>query len=179
MDYFSLFVESVGVISTGFYLYSSVLTDDKKLSFYYTIGCLFLASHLLLINAWVAGSSVLLSALRNILVRYDRKGYIKLMFMFIFVGIFAYYFVNHKHWSELLVPFSSVVMSYAFLYTKGNILTLCMFVSAGLWLIFSLYVESYSVLILEISTITLLFVRVIKQNNVLKSFKLKFSKTTL
>ena len=168
---FNLLAESVGFVATGLFLYSTILSCDKKLSFYYMIGCLFLASHLFLLDQIIAASSVLISFSRNLLMRFDRKGEIKLSFMFIFIAIFSYYTVTFQHWSELLIPLASVVVSYGFLYTKGNMLSFCIFLCTCLWLIFGIEVNSLSVMTLEITSIVLLMFRILKQNKIFSKIK--------
>ena len=171
MEFYNLLAESVGFVATGLFLYSSVLTDDKKFSFYYMIGCLFLSSHLFMIDAFVAGASVLLSFLRNFFMKYDRKGEIKITFMFIFTAIFSYYAVTFTNWYELLVPFAAVLMSYGFMYTKGNLLSFILMSCAGLWLVYALQINSLSVIVLELSTICLIFIRMLKQNKAFSRIK--------
>jgi len=168
---FNLLAESVGFVATGLFLYSTILSCDKKLSFYYMIGCLFLASHLFLLDQVIAACSVLISFSRNFFMKFDRKGEVKLSFMFIFITIFSYYAVTFQHWSELLIPLASVVVSYGFLYTKGNMLSFCIFLCALIWLIFGIEVNSLSIITLEVTSIALLVVRIFKQNKLFSKIK--------
>lgn len=179
MDYWKLFAEIVGFAASGLFLYSAGLTDDKKLSFFYTLGCFILAAHLFMLEAYAGGMTTLLSAFRNIAVRYDRTGQIKHWFMFAFIAIFGYYCVNFTTWYALLVPLASIVMSVGFIYFKKNGLSACIFLSCMLWLMYGLMIGSNSIVFLEVSTILSVSVRFIKQNELMPKLKLKIRKNSV
>lgn len=173
MDYWKICAELVGIFSSILFLYSSACSDDKKLNFFYTIGCLVLSTHLFMLEAYVGGATVMLSALRNILTKNDKSGYIKTVFMLLFLGIFVYYCFNHTYWHEILMPLASLVMSFGFIYLKKNGLSSCIVISCLIWLIYGIQIESYSILFLEISTICSVMVRIIRQNNLMRFVKRK------
>lgn len=176
MDYWKLFAELVGFAASGLFLYSSSLKDDDKLSFYYTIGCFVLATHLFMLEAYAGGMATTLSAIRNIVAKRDKTGYIKNFFMLIFLGMFAYYCMYHEHWTQILVPFASVVMSIGFIYLKKNGLTACIIISCSAWLVYGLFIGSHSIIFLEVASILSATIRLIKQNNIIPIVKRKFTK---
>lgn len=176
MDYWKLVAEGVGFAASGLFLYSSGLKDDEKLNFFYTIGCFILATHLFMLEAYIGGATTLLSAIRNIAAKKDKTGVVKNMFMVIFVGMFAYYAYAHNHWSEMLVPLASVVMSVGFIYLKGNGLTACMFLSCSLWLMYGLHIESTSIVFLEVASMFSALVRFVNQNSLIPAVKKKISR---
>ncbi len=174
MDHWKLLAEVVGFASSALFLYSAGLTDDKKLSFFYTIGCFILAAHLFMLEAYAGGFTTLLSAFRNIAVRFDKTGKIKHIFMFLFIGIFGYYCINFTSWSALLVPFASIIMSIGFIYFKKNGLSACIVLSCLTWLAYGLIIGSNSIVFLEVSTICSVLFRYFKQNEIIPRFKSKF-----
>jgi len=171
MDYWKICAEIVGLASSALFLYSSAAADDKKLNFYYILGCLVLATHLFMLGAVAGGASVVLSAARNLLTKNDKSGYIKISFMLIFTGIFVYYCFYNTYWYEMLIPLASIVMSIGFIYLKKNGLSFCIFLSCIIWLIYGISIDSYSIMFLEISSILSVFYRVSKQNNLKRFFK--------
>lgn len=176
MEYWKLFAEVIGFAASGLFLFASGLKDDSKLSFYYTLGCIVLALHLFMLEAYAGGLATTLSACRNIAAKKDKTGIIKNIFMVVFLGMFAYYCFNHDHWSDILVPLASVVMSVGFIYLKGNGLTACMILSCMLWLVYGLFIGSHSIIFLEVATILSSSVRIVKQNNLIPAMKKKMSR---
>lgn len=179
MDHWKVCAEVVGVISSGLFLYSSSLTDDKKLSFFYTLGCFVLASHLFMLGAFAGGMTTLLSALRNVITYKFRHNIVKNTFMFIFLAILVYYSFNHVYSYEILIPLASVIMSIGFIYLKNNGLSTCIFLSCVCWLFYGIAIESYSVMFLEVSTILSVLIRFLKQNNIITMPSLKLRKTKI
>ena len=165
MDYWKICAEIVGLVSSGLFLYSSASSDDKKLNFYYILGCIALSSHLFMLGAIAGGASVMLSAIRNMLTKNDKSGYIKTSFMLIFLGIFTYYCFNHTYWYEVLVPLASLVMSVGFIYLKKNGLSICILLSCLIWMVYGVSIESYSIMFLETTTIFSVLYRIFKQND--------------
>lgn len=164
METGKIVAEAVGFAATAIFIYSSSLTDDKKLSFFYTIGCFLLASHLLMLNSIYAGLVTALSGVRNMISPFDSTGYVKKAFMGIFVALLAYSITEAKSFIDIIPALASVVMSYGFLYTSKNGLSACIFLSASLWLMVGISIESISLMVLETSTMATLLYRVIKSN---------------
>lgn len=179
MDYWKLVAELVGFMASGLFLYSSGLKDDAKLSFFYTLGCFVLSVHLFMLEAYAGGASTLLSAFRNIAARRDKTGVVKNIFMFVFLGMFAYYCFNHEHWSQILVPLASVVMSVGFIYLKGNGLTFCMVLSCAIWLVYGVCINSHSIVFLEVAIIISASIRIVNQNNLIPIVKQKLSRARI
>lgn len=164
MESGKIVAESVGFVATAIFIYSSSLTDDKKLSFFYTIGCFLLASHLLLLGSMYAGVVTAISGFRNLLAPFDKSGKLKKAFMMVFITLLAYSIAKADTFIDVIPALASVVMSYAFLYTTKNALSACIFVSASLWLMVGISLGSVSLIILEASTMATLLYRVIKSN---------------
>ncbi len=156
--------DAVGFIATGLFIYSSSLTDDKKLSFFYTIGCFLLAAHLFLMGSMYAGAVTTLSGIRNMVAPFDKTGLVKKLFMMIFIGLLAYTLVESSDLVDIIPALSSAIMSYAFLYTKNNALSFCIFVSASLWFVVAISIGSVPMMVLEAATIATLTYRVFKSN---------------
>ncbi len=173
MQYWDLFVEALGFAATAVFLYATGLTDDRKLTIFYTAGCFLLGAHLLMMGAIAGGLTTTLSGVRNIVAMKDRTGKIKRLFMFGFIGIFIYYCFHFTMWYDLLVPFASVVMSVGFIYFEKNKLTFCMIFSCLLWLTFGIMVSSNAIILLEVTSILMASYRLIKQNNLIQKFKLR------
>lgn len=176
MQYWDLFIEALGFASTAVFLYATGLTDDRKLTIFYTIGCFLLGGHLLLMGAYAGGLTTTLSGIRNIAAMKDKTGKVKRAFMFVFIGIFIYYCFNFTMWYDLLVPLASVVMSVGFIYFKGNKLTLCMMLSCSLWLLYGLMIQSNAIIFLEVTSIMMASYRMLKQNNLMPKFNLKLKR---
>lgn len=176
MQNLDLLTEAFGFTATAVFLYAAGLTDDKKLTIFYTIGCFLLGAHLLMMGAIAGGLTTTLSGVRNIVAMKDKTGTIKRIFMFIFIGIFVYYCFNFTMWYDLLVPLASVVMSVGFIYFEKNKLTLCMITSCSLWLIFGFMINSQAIILLEVATIAMSAIRLVRQNNLLQKLKVKREK---
>lgn len=164
MDYWKVCAEIIGFVASILFLYSSSLTDDKKLTFFYTLGCFVLAAHLSMLGAFAGAATTSLSAIRNIITQKYRYKEIKVAFLLLFLGIFIYYVINHTYWYEILIPLASLVMAIGFIYLKKNGLSACIFLSCSLWLIYGISINSYSIMFLELSTIISVSIRFIKQN---------------
>lgn len=171
MEYWKICAELVGLTSSALFLYSSAAADDKKLNFYYILGCLVLSTHLFMLGAIAGGASVALSAARNILTKNDKSGYVKISFMVIFTGIFVYYCFYNTYWYEVLIPLASIVMSVGFIYLKKNGLSMCILLSCSIWLVYGVSIDSYSIMFLEVTTIFSVMYRIVKQNNLTRFVK--------
>jgi hypothetical protein len=154
-----------GIIASITFLYSDMQEDDLNLDKYYTIGNLFFLMHLLLLKSFIPCITVFLAILRNTLNKiYKNNDVIKYSFLTVFFFIFAFTILFSEHWILSLPAFVSLIMTFAFLYTKGNVLTYLSIFCSFLWLIVGVYINSYSVVFLEAVSIFLLIFRFYKQN---------------
>lgn len=154
-----------GFISTIYYLYSDIQEDDKDLDKYYTIGNALFLIHLLLLKSFIPAITVFLAVLRSEMNRrYENNNYLKIGFVFIFTGILIFSLLFFKEWQLALPAIVSLIMTYALLYTKGNLLTLLIGLCSVLWILVGAHINSYSIIFLEGISILLLFYRYFKQN---------------
>lgn len=155
----------LGFISTIYYLYSDIQEDDKDLDKYYTLGNVFFLGHLLLLSSFIPAVTVFLAVVRSKLNnKYENNDYLKYTFVFIFSCIFIATLIFMKEWHLCLPALVSLIMTFALLYTKGNMLTLLVALCSVLWIIVGVNINSYSVIALESISIALLFYRYLKQN---------------
>ena len=139
----------LGVIATLVFLYSDMQKDDSKLDKYYTIGNIFFLFHLLLLKSFVPCITVFLAILRNVLNKiYKNNYFIRYSFLSLFFIIFIYGLLYSEHWILSLPAFVSLIMTFAFLYTKENILTYLSVLCSLLWVVVGFYIDSYSIVFL-------------------------------
>lgn len=154
-----------GFISTGFFLYSDIQEDDEKLDKFYTIGNVFFLVHLLLLKSFIPAVTVFLAVIRNSLNNiYKDNTYLRYAFVFIFFSIFIAAITLFDEWQLALPASVSLIMTFAFLYTKGNLLTFLIGLCSVLWLIVGIHISSYSIIALEVVSLVLLGYRYYKQN---------------
>ena len=166
MDYWNFAAEIIGFVASALYLYSASLSDDKKLTFFYNLGCVVLATHLFMLSAYAGSGMVVLSAIRNVLIKRYNSPLLKQMFLGVFVLAFSYFCINHTYWHETLVPFASLIMAVGFIYLKGNGLSFALIASCSTWFVYGVEINSYAIMFLESATIVCVTIRMLKQNNI-------------
>lgn len=166
MDYWNFAAEIIGFVASTLYLYSASLSDDRKLTFFYNLGCVVLATHLFMLNAYAGAGMVVLSAVRNILIKKYNSPLLKQFFLGVFVFAFSYFCINHTYWHETLVPLASLIMAVGFIYLKGNGLSFALIASCTTWFVYGIAIDSYAIMFLESSTIVCVAIRMLKQNNI-------------
>lgn len=164
MDYLFLISTTFGVLATIFYLYSDMQQDDKKLDFYYTIGNAAFVVHLLLMGSFIASGSVVLAIIRNLVLRKTKASWVPIFFVAVFLLIFFTTLLYASTWQECLPAAVSLIMTYAFGYTKKHMLTFLIATCSVLWLIVGVGIGSYSIIVLEIVSILILVYRAYKQS---------------
>jgi hypothetical protein len=158
-------IQILGMIATVFYLYSDIQEDDKELDKLYTIGNVFFLMHLLLLKSYVPSITVFLAILRNTLNnKYPDNKLIKYSFTSVFIVILFSALIFMDQWQNALPAVVSLIMTFAFLYTKGNMLTALMVLCSVLWFIVGISIDSMPIMILEVVSILLLLYRAYKQN---------------
>lgn len=157
MDYFSHFF---GFFSLVFYLSSDLQSDDKKLDFYYTIGNIMFFFHLVLLSSFWPATTVFLAVIRNIFnYKYKENKNIKIFFIITFLFIFITAIYNLDTWSDPIPALVSLIMTFAFLYTRGHVLTLAGVICSLLWICVGIDINSKYILITEILSIFFLLYR--------------------
>lgn len=147
-------------------MYSDIQEDDEKLDKYYTIGNVFFVFHLLLLKSFIPAITVSLAVLRNTLDNlYEDNHFIKGTFVILFVFIFVSGLIFAESWQLALPASVSLIMTFGFLFTKGNMLTVIIGICSILWLIVGFHLNSYSIIALETLSVFLLFYRFYKQNS--------------
>lgn len=158
-------IQLLGIVATAFYLYSDIQEDDQELDKLYTIGNVFFLLHLLLLKSFLPAITVFLAVVRNTLNnKYPNNNIIKYTFTSIFFGIFFYALSYTDNWQNALPATVSLIMTFAFLYTKGNMLTALIALCSVLWFIVGYSINSLPIMLLEVASIILLLYRAYKQN---------------
>ena len=154
-----------GFIATIFYLYSDIQEDDLLLDKFYTIGNVFFLCHLFLLGSYIPCITVFLAVIRNIINRkFPNNTLIKYLFVSVFSLILIISLLYTDKWQNSLPALVSLIMTFAFLYTKNNMLTFLIGLCSVLWIIVAISINSIPIIILEVVSILLLFYRAYKQN---------------
>jgi len=160
MDYLT---GTIGFLATLLYLYSDYQKDDKKLDFYYTLGNVVFVIYLNLIGAHIASLTVVLAIARNVILMKTQNSKIKKAFLVLFAGIFITTFIFADVWQESLPAMVSLIMTYAFAYTKGHRLTALIVLCSLLWLVVGVGINSYSIILMEVVSVLILMFRAYRQ----------------
>lgn len=154
-----------GFIATIFYLYSDIQEDDLLLDKFYTIGNVFFLGHLFLLGSYIPCITVFLAVVRNVINRrFPDSDIVKYTFLGIFSFILVASFFYTDKWQNSLPAIVSLIMTFAFLYTKKNIMTLLFLTCSVLWILVALSIDSMPIVVLEVVSMILLLYRAYKQN---------------
>lgn len=163
MDVLFFFAHALGAVSTIVFLYSDLQEDDDKLDYYYTIGNVFFVGHLLLLGSFIPASTVFLAIVRNVICKVYESRHLKNLFLMIFILIFLVNVLGEGDVVNSIPSLVSVIMTVAFLFSTGHILTLCSIICSILWFIVGFNILSYPIMILETISVILLLYRALKQ----------------
>ena len=118
-----------------------------------------------MIKSFFSAITVFLAVVRNITISKFKQKWIKLFFISLFIFIFILALFKADNWQECLPAVVSLIMTYAFIYTKKHILTFLIGLCSILWLIVGYAIGSYPIILLEILSILLLIYRAFRQKN--------------
>lgn len=157
---------AVGFLSTALFLYSDIQEDDERLDKFYTLGNCFFLTHLALLSSFIPAITVLLAVIRNLLNKhFPTSNLIKYFFVTAFTGILLISLVAMGEWQLSLPALVSLIMTFAFLYASGNLLTWALAVCSLLWIVVGIHINSYPTIAIECLSLILLAYRYVKQSN--------------
>ncbi len=144
---YDVFIQGLGILAFIIGVSAFLSKDDRQLKFLIATACFIVATHFLLIGAYVGAGAAALGGTRSFIsIFQSAKPYAPVFFLaYIPLGYFCIY-----DWIDILPIIAGLIGTYSMFYLKAIPMRYGLFMTSSLWLIHNVLQGSIGPALLEI-----------------------------